>query len=105
VKLEFKIYKLKESSKMYEQLIGCDSDNQFIIVGEDNELGCYHAHQLDNGVIMIIGGLSIKECSLLIYKDDLEIDADEISCMTAELDIPKNNLAIDIIDDIKRLNN
>ena len=104
MKLDFKLYKLKQSSKQCKQLVKSEVDNQFIIVGEDISLNCYNAHQLENNQIMLIGGLDIVECALLIYKDDLELDCDGISYCTCELDIPKKNLTVDIIADIKRLN-
>ena len=106
MKLNFKIYKLKESSKQYNQLIKEGSKNEFIIVSEDSEMiGYYNAHQLDQNGIMVIGGLNIVECSLLVKKEDLSLDHDGLACTICELDIPKKNLTVDIIDDVKRLNN
>jgi hypothetical protein len=103
--LEFSIFKLKEGSKSYQQLIKSDEDkNEFVIVGEDAELNCLKVQQLGEKGIMVIGGLNIDECSLLVYKEDLTACFDGISSSICEIDIPKKYLTVDIIDNIKRLN-
>lgn len=62
MKLDFKVYKLKETSTQYQSLIKENSKNEFIIVGEDPEMtGYFNAHQLDENGIMVIGDLNIVE--------------------------------------------
>ena len=105
MKFEFKVHKLKQGSKGYDQLVTTRNDkNEFIIVGEDLELNLFCVHQLDNKGILLIGDLPIDECAYLVNKDDLELSHDDISCEIVELDIPKRNLTLDTVDSIKRLN-
>lgn len=97
MKLDFKAYKLEETSKQYKQLME-HGDNEFIIVGDSELEGCFSCQQLP---VMLIGGLNIVECALLIKKDDLVLDCDDF---IYTIDIPKKNLTLEIVDNIKRLN-
>lgn len=51
MELDFKVYKLKPESSQHKQLVKSEDDNQFIIVGEDNEMNCYNAHHLGSNSI------------------------------------------------------
>lgn len=108
MKLEFKVYQLKESSILYDRAIKKgNKPNEFIIVGEEklrDNFDCYKAHQLGENGFIIIGGLNINEFSMLIPKDDL-IPTPGIGVEITEIDIPKQYLTMQIIEDIQRLNN
>ncbi|SFM09735.1 hypothetical protein [Pelosinus propionicus] len=104
MKLDFKVYKLKESSKMFKQLLANDDTNEFIVVGEDAEAGFLRVQQFGKKGIVLFGGLNIDECAYLVKKEDLELDCDDMSHSVFEIDIPKKYLTLDIVDSIKRLN-
>lgn len=102
--LNFNIYELKETSILYNDKI--KENNEFIIVGEEElseDYDCFKAHQLDDNGLSLIGGLDIDEFSLLIPKKDLKIKKD-VGIISCELDIPKEYLTLDIIDNIRKLN-
>lgn len=104
MKFNFKAYKLKQESKMFKELLQDDDTNEFIIVGEDPETGFIKVQQFGKRGIVLFGGLNIDECAYLVKKEDIELDCDEISHSIFEVDIPKKYLTLDIVDNIKRLN-
>lgn len=103
--LEFIIREVKEGTKLDRELLSkFGSDNEFIVVGEVNMPGygdCYRVQCIGEG-LRLIGGVDISTQSYTCLKSDLE----EVgSCFdTASLDIPKEYLTLDIVDDILRLN-
>lgn len=101
--LEFNIYKLKQESKMYKRLVEKDNGiNEFIIIGEEDEY--FKVQQLyENGLIMI-GGLKIDESAYHVLKSDLENKV-ELGWEIQEIDVPREYLTMDIIENIQRLNN
>jgi hypothetical protein len=104
--LEFKVYQLKPESKMYKSMIErTNANNEFVIVGEEkfDTLDCYKAHQVENSSIPVLADLKIDYFALFIAKNELELKGD-MCCEILEFDIPKKNLTIDIIENIKRLN-
>lgn len=104
--LEFKVYQLKLESKMFKTMIEHENgNNEFIIVGEEmlGDLDCYKAHQIENGRIPVLADLKIDDFALFIKKSELELKG-SLGCEIVEFDIPKKNLTIDIIENIKRLN-
>lgn len=106
--LEFKLYKLKETSVMYKVAVeDSNNPNEFIIVGEQllsKDYDCYKVIQsIDNEDLKLISGLKLDEFGFLIKKDDLELTVDW-GYESLELDIPKDYLTLDIIENIQRLN-
>ncbi|KZL94340.1 hypothetical protein [Clostridium magnum] len=102
--LEFKTYQLKEGSRTYEKLVKrAKLHNEFIIVGEDH--GYYKAIPSSDDGLKLISALMIDEQAMFIPKDDLELKKDDLPGVEVqELNIPKEYLTIDIIEDIQRLN-
>lgn len=100
--LEFKIYKLKQESKLYKRVVEKDNGlNEFIIIGEKDEY--FEVQQLyENGLIMI-GGLKIDKSTYCVLKDDLENKV-ELGWEIQEIEIPTEYLTMDIIENIQRLN-
>lgn len=111
MKLEFKLMKIKDESMQLDNLIKlhnklknprCDFRNEFVIVGEkkiDNE-EYYNVQQLNEIGMSLIADLDIGFACMSLPKKDLIWDGETWS----EFDIPKKNLSLDTIDDIKRLN-
>lgn len=103
--LEFIVREVKEHTKLDNELLGkFSAENEFIIVGEENipNYGdCYKVQYIGDG-LSLIPGVNIAEQSYTCLKSDIE----ELgSCFDiAELDIPKEYLTLDIVDDILRLN-
>lgn len=108
MKLEFKVYEIKENTRSYKQLIeNIKFKNEFIIVGEaklGEQLDCFKAQAIDEKGITIIGGMKIDEAALFIPKEDMKIIGDGVSYETEEFDIPKKYLTMEIIENIQRLN-
>jgi hypothetical protein len=106
--LEFKLYELKEESRLYKKaVIETKGPNEFIIVGEEllgGKLDCFKVHQVSEEGICIIGGLLIDECAFTVPKEDLVIKANNCSYESAEFDISKKYLTMEIIENIQRLN-
>ena len=101
MKLEFDIYKVKEECKLnaFLQSIG---ESEFIVVGkeliEDEEH--YLLQELKEEGLRLVKGLNIQMISYRIPKRFLVKKEFE----TVELDIPKDYLSMDIVEDIQRLN-
>ncbi len=105
--LEFKVCQLKKKSKQYKNLIeDMNNSNEFIIVGEEllGDLDCFKVLQNSEKGICLLGGLKIDEAALLITKDEIELKGDGIGCELLEMDIPKEYLTLEIIENIQRLN-
>lgn len=105
--LEFKLCEVNEDCSIYNLMKDENPLNEFIIVGEKvlGEEEYYQVQQLTETGLTVIGGLNIQELSALVLKSDLKTCGDKISTITIELDIPKEYLTMDIIEDIQRLNN
>ncbi len=88
MKFNVKVYKLKESSKMFKQLLKKDDTNEFIVVGRDSGTGFLKVQQFGKRGIVLFGGLNIDKCAYLVKKEDLELDCDDISYSIYEIDIP-----------------
>lgn len=107
MKLEFKVFSLKENSiylkslkSSYEKI---DTPrhkfkNEFIVVGEDKNY--YKAQQLHEKGMTVFGGIDIAFIALEIPKEDFIWNG----TIYTQIDIPKENLTMEIIEDIQRLN-
>lgn len=108
--LEFNTYELKEDSKNYKMIIKNDSiPNEFIVIGEEmvENTPYYKTHHLDSNGLCLIGGLPIDECAFTIRKEDLRLKTFKDGLggyEIQEIDIPKEYLTMDIIENIQRLN-
>lgn len=114
MKLEFRLMKLKENSKFLEIMreqteklrannnLRHEIKNEFIIVGERNieNEEYYKVNQLNENGLSTFGDLDLAFVSLTIPKKEFIWDGETFTV----LDIPKKNLTVDLIDDIKRLN-
>ena len=106
MKLEFKVFSVKEDSvylkslkKSYERIEPLhEFKNEFIVVGENGKQ--YKAQQLHENGMTVFGGMDIAFIALELPKEDFIWDG----ATYTEMDIPKKNLTLDTIDDIKRLN-
>lgn len=114
MKLEFRAVELKEDSKWLEKIkkqievlrannnLRHEMRNEFIIVGEvniENE-EYYKVNQLNESGLSTFGGLDLATIALTIPKKEFNWDGETFTI----LDIPKENLTVDVIDNIKRLN-
>lgn len=108
MKLEFNICKLKEDSRLYKKAcLETGEPNEFIIVGEEkvgHGMDCYKVQQVGEEGIRLIGGLKIDEAALLVEKKDLTINSDKPGVESIELEVPKEYLTVEIIENIQRLN-
>ena len=101
MKLEFDVYKVKEECKLnaFLQSIG---ESEFIVVGkeliEDEEH--YLLQELKEDGLRLVKGLNIQMTSYRIPKRFLVKKEFE----TVELDIPKDYLTMNIVEEIQRLN-
>jgi len=107
MKLEFKVFSVKEDSvylkslkNSYERIDNPlhEFKNEFIVVGENEKQ--YKAQQLHENGTTVFGGIDIAFIALEMPKEDFIWDGTTYT----EIDIPKENLTLDTIDDIKRLN-
>nr|UVX42522.1 MAG: hypothetical protein [Bacteriophage sp.] len=112
--LEFRVINLKDSSKYLKSMLERsemlrkqnnlrhEMKNEFIIVGEEIVDGkeYFKVNQLNEHGLSIFGELDLATISLTIPKEEFIWDG----TLYTELDIPKENLTLDLIDDIKRLN-
>lgn len=105
MQLEFIVREVKKNTKLdIELLRRFDGENQFIIVGEVEVPGygdCYMVQHIGDE-LKLIPGVNIAEQAYTCLKSDLKETG---SCFdTAVLDIPKEYLTLDVVDDILRLN-
>ena len=107
MKLEFKLLSLKECSKYLKNLKNSyeridnpihEFKNEFVVVGENEEN--YKVQQLHEQGMNVFSEIDIAFIALEIPKKEFKWDGNTY----AEIDIPKKNLSLDTIDDIKRLN-
>lgn len=104
MKLEFKLYEIKEESRLYEKL---DGINEFVIVGEEklsDDYDCYKIQKVYENGIRVFGGMKIDEFCMLVPKQDLRIKGSSNCFITIGLDIPKKYLTMSTIENIQRLN-
>ena len=103
----FRVVKLNEESKTFKSLKSVYDRisnprgkfiNEFTIVGEDGKN--YKALQLNETGLNLIGDFKLDYISLIIPKKDFWWDG----TLYTELDIPKERLNVDLIDNIIRLN-
>ncbi|MCR1821271.1 hypothetical protein [Terrisporobacter muris] len=97
MRLEFDLYKVEDIGKNLEGFI---QKGEFIVVGElmvDNE-EYFMCHTITDG-IKLIDGVNIQDFSYRLPKNYFKKTGESV-----ELDIPKNYLTLDIIEDIQRLN-
>lgn len=106
--LEFNVYELKKYAPTYARLVrGKNILNEFIVVGEStlhNELDCFKVQPLEEDGIRLIGGLKIDEAAYLVPKSELKLLGSPGCSITTKMDVPKEYLTLDIVDDIQRLN-
>jgi hypothetical protein len=104
--LEFKIFKIKENSDYARILKQYNSKNEFIKIGEMNDGDKTYCKmlQLDENGITLFGGLKPDEISLGIPKEDLQLTGDGVGADYIALDIPKEYLTMELIEDIQKLN-
>lgn len=102
--LEFKTYQLKEGTRAYDRLVKkAKLHNEFIIVGEDQDH--YKVIPSSDDGLKLISALNLDEQSMKIPKAELELKKDDLPGIEMqELNIPKEYLTMDIIEDIQRLN-
>lgn len=102
--LEFKVYEL-ESKTNFGKILERQGIKELIVIGIEkiNNIPSYKAHDIKNGPLLI-KGLSILDTAFVVPKEDLKLKGDEISHETCELDIPKEYLSMEIIEEIQRLN-
>lgn len=114
MELEFRAVELKEDSKWLERMkkqteilkannnLRHEMSNEFIIVGEENIQNeeYYKVNQLNESGLSIFGGLNLATIALSIPKKEFNWDGETFTI----IDVPKENLTVDLIDDIKRLN-
>lgn len=111
MKLEFKLMTIKDGSKHLDDLINMHKNiknpkhefrNEFVIVGEQKigDIDCYKVQQLNEQGMNVFADLDIGFVAMDIPKKDLIWD-NQTWC---EFDIPKKNLTLNTVGDIKRLN-
>lgn len=102
--LQFKVYRLKQESETYKRFNKeiNEFNNNFIIIGETKDV--YMTHNLTDSGLLLINGLDLEECSFLVPKKEMELVHGNCSFMITELNIPKDKLNIDLVDNILRLN-
>ncbi|MBB6622050.1 hypothetical protein H7E67_01275 [Clostridium gasigenes] len=107
MKLEFRVVSLKEESKTFKNLkssydkIANPSHkfvNEFIIVADEEEN--YKTLQLHEEGLSLISDFKLDFITYTMSKDDFAWDG----TLYTELEIPKNRLTVEIIDNIQRLN-
>lgn len=105
--LEFKILTLKEDSETfkkhkdnYDRLPNprCSFSNEFIVVGDDDK--CFETLGLTDKGLTLIADFKIDVCAYIMPKEDFEWDGSSY----AVLDIPKERLSLEIIENIQRIN-
>lgn len=106
MKLEFNIFKINESNKLFKQVSQYNNNNEFIVVGEEIIDGKEYFKiiqliQVDEGAIALklIGGLKLDDAAYSIEKMELKMTDDFI-----EYEIPKDYLTIELIETIQMLN-
>lgn len=103
--LEFKVYQIKTDSKFFGIIGQFDEDNEFIVVGEENDY--YKVCGINNGQLSTLADVKIDEFAYMFPKEDFELKPDDEfpgAVLIYEFDIPKKNLMMNIIENIKRLN-
>ena len=112
--LEFRVLSLKQNSKelqkMEERLsrlrnennLRHEMKNEFIIVGEQTVDGkeYFKVNQLNKEGLSLFPDIDIADVSLTVPKEELEWDGS----LYTEIDIPKENLSVDTVDNILKLN-
>lgn len=106
MKLEFNLYKAKENSylmNLMSKKANNNMVNEFIVIGKCGDR--VKALPLNENGLRLIGGLKIDEFALRINKTDLEpLSSTGIGIDSIELDIPKEYLTMDIIEEIEKIN-
>lgn len=102
--LEFKLYEINEENEVWRKIkrIEPNIKNDFIVIGEKENF--YKAHHLGKKGPLLVNGLNIDETAFFIDKSEMNIQGNDIYTESIELDIPKEFLNVDIIENIIRLN-
>lgn len=106
--LEFKTFRIKQNSTWIKIMNKYNSHNEFIKVGEKTDSDKKYCEMLqleneDKGLILF-GGLKLNEIALIIPESELEPTSDDVGVDYVTLDIPKEHLTMDLIENIQRLN-
>ena len=104
--LDFKLCKIKKDSKSYDiwsrmGSLRADKDLDMILIGEeyiDKERN-YQLIPIEDDSIKLINGLSLTDIAYLVPVDDTIISNRKYG-----LDIPKEFLDLDIVDNIHKIN-
>lgn len=101
--LNFKIHTLKQGSKVLDMELKAGGTNAFIIVGEEEYGGkkYFKSHQLGEKLI-VIPGVKLDEQAYRIPVEDFEPLGGIVD--ETQLDIPKEYLTMEIVEEIQRLN-
>lgn len=106
MKLEFNIFKINESNKLFKQVSQYNNNNEFVAVGEEIIDGKEYFKiiqliQADEGAIALklIGGLKLDDVAYSIEKRELKLTDDFIV-----YEIPKEYLTMELIETIQKLN-
>lgn len=108
--LEFKIYKIKENSSWYQVVKKYNGLNEFIIVGEEknksfkDDKKYLKMLELDENGLTVFGDLKLDEMAYLIPESEIKLAGDGVGIEITELNIPKNHLTMELIENIQKLN-
>lgn len=108
--LEFNIYKIKEDSSWYEVVKKYNGLNEFIVVGEEKDNTFKDGKkylkmlELDENGLTLFGDLKLDEMAYLIPESEIILAGDGVGIESTVLDISKNHLTMELIEDIQRLN-
>lgn len=102
MKLEFKIFEINENRFKNLNL----NVNEFIKVGEvkQGKSNICLLHHINDEGIRLINGLDIQTSAYMIERSNVKFKGNEYFSGSVILDIPKKYLTIDIIEEIKLLN-
>lgn len=104
MKFEFKLYEIDTNSKMWSKITKLDNNapNDFILVGEEE--GFFKMHHVSSNGISLIHGINLDESAYLFDKSEVRLQGNGSYIDSMEFDIPMQYLNIDIIENIKKLN-
>lgn len=108
--LEFKIYKMREDSSYFEKFKKYNELNEFIVVGEEKDKTFKDGKkylkmlELDENGLTVFGDLKLDEMAYLIPESEVMLNGDGVGTEITELDISKNHLTMELIENIQKLN-
>lgn len=101
--LEFIVYELKGTSRIYDLLFkNVNRPNEFIVVGDES--GMLKVQQVEERGLCLIPGIPLDEFCLCVPEDDLVLKNCQGGVEIREFDIPKEYLSFEIVENIQRLN-